>query len=309
MSIVNHNNGSELSEANVGALAIVDGSIDINVAELFGLSAEEAEEDPKVLFFNDRLSCLFKDVVLFAGVQGAGAIRCASKDSWAAFGGDANWRGLLKARTLPLMYKSLRYDTLDAVGCKDLLKRLLTDATADPATSPKPISEYSFETSLEAHLDASGVTLHSFAEKGVLGPALSLPLADKFGKLADDLKAMLVEECIGETCQTNIMVRIYRRSNGEFASLVQAPTMRVTRDDDGEIFLEAETAYGAVHNFRHIVDVPAAEARVPIFWTKTGINLLDDGRPFLLIYFFDGSNEHVAHPTRILDVIERLDWK
>ena len=215
------------------------------------------------------------------------------------FGGDDNWNKLLAVHAGSFMYKWIGLGNRDAAGSMAYLERLITDGSADPATSPKSIREYSFEVKANIR----GKKLQIFSPLGVCSNgAIVIPLGDTIRKFSDE------EERVGDRHQVNMSVRTFRTSSGEFASLVQTPTMRVANADG--IHLEAETSYGAVYNYRHMVDAPDAEARVPIFWTKTGIiRRSDDGKPFLLVFFFDGSNEPVVHPARNLDVMERLNWK
>ena len=229
MSINDRNADTELNDVNVGALAITDGNNndndnnegddDVSAAELLGVP----EDHPMAQFFN--LTDLTEKVVLSGGVQVAGKIRCTNSRLWKMFGGDDNWNKLLAVYTLPLVYRDLGLgaldaaasmdylwtqllairagsltckcvglDNLDAVRSMSYLKRLNTDAPADPAKSPKPFSEYAFEI----YLQTSGCKLHWFIPQGVLGQTLVLPLDDKYerkcGKFDDDLKPMLNED-------------------------------------------------------------------------------------------------------------------
>ena len=320
MSIAEHNAEPELMSAvNVGELTIAGndgnngGNIDdVNVAEFFGLSAEEAEEDAMAQFFNDRLSCLFTEVVLFAGVEGAGTIRCASKKSWELFGGDGLWIQLLAIRAGPPMYKSLSLSTLDAKGSKEFLKNLLTDSPAAPST-PKPLSEYSFWVEVEMR----GLKFREFVEVGfLLGHRVTIRVP------IDNANGAKLHACVRndfdwgtfmcrDSVPVNISVRVVDRSSRKLATLVQATTMRAFSLDVAECYLSAEDSFGVVHDFRHVVDDPGviARPRIPIFETTLSIHLNDIKTSFLQICFADRDGDSVFHPTQILDVMERLDWK
>ena len=313
MSINNHNVDTELNDVNLGALAISDGNNNdddeggqgVNIAELLGVP----DDHPMAQFFN--VSGLTEKVVLFGGVQVAGKICCTSKDAWDVFGGDDNWNKLLAVHTLPLVYTSLGHDTLGSGPSMSYLKRLLTDTPAAPRPPPKPLSEYSFEVKC----DILGKKLHSFVAQGIFSETLGIfiPLPSNYGShLIHAFKAGGGAPDGGRIIDGSLVVRVFDRINGKFATFSRTGTMRMHTQPEGPAGVpcfEANEAFGVIHDHLDVIDVPGASPRSPIFHTHAVIMYIDDGRPFLSIPFFDTREELVKNKDQILRLMERLEWK
>ena len=307
----NNNNNNNNSEGGHG----------VNVAEYLGVP----EDHPMAQFFNDNESDLRSEVVLFAGVQGAGKIRTTAKHLWSLLGGDTNWNKLLAVHTLPSIYQSLGLGALDSAASMSHLKRLLTDAPAAPRP-PKPLALYAFEI----RLDILDEKLHSFVPSGFFDyvgvnrtKSICVHLPDEYGRRLTDafreLKKATYADEVEELLEVDISIRVFDRSTLKFATLAETEMMVTTTKMSfpGGSFplVSAIDVHPVIYNHSHYChdadddDDEDPSQRRPIFYTKTVVQFLGGGQPCLGIIFVGTRLQDEENSTQILGLMERLEWK